>query len=78
MALVTTLMATPALALISPIYHRGMTRDEFLAEQATEDELAAMPTSILGEHDGSHLAEGEGSSNGHVESNGSREERVRD
>jgi Kef-type K+ transport system membrane component KefB len=25
MALVTTLMATPMLALISPIYHRGMT-----------------------------------------------------
>jgi hypothetical protein len=26
MALVTTLMATPALALVSPLYHRGMTR----------------------------------------------------
>ena len=25
MALVTTLMATPMLALISPLYHRGMT-----------------------------------------------------
>ena len=25
MALVTTLMATPLLALISPLYHRGMT-----------------------------------------------------
>jgi Kef-type K+ transport system membrane component KefB len=28
MALVTTLMATPMLALISPIYHRGMTAEE--------------------------------------------------
>jgi hypothetical protein len=72
-------MATPALALISPIYHRGMTRDEFPAEQATEDELAAMPTSMLpGKHDGSHRADGDGNSNGHVESNGSREERVRE
>jgi len=25
MALATTLMATPVLALVSPIYHRGMT-----------------------------------------------------
>src|SRR5439155_16101432 len=28
MALITTLMATPMLALISPIYHRGMTAEE--------------------------------------------------
>ena len=28
MALVTTLMATPMLALVSPLYHRGMTPAE--------------------------------------------------
>lgn len=36
MALVTTLMATPMLALISPIYHRGMTAKDV----HTEDELS--------------------------------------
>ena len=36
MALVTTLMATPMLALISPIYHRGMTSKD----AKTEDELS--------------------------------------
>ena len=36
MALVTTLMATPMLALISPIYHRGQTK-------ATDQELVAVP-----------------------------------
>jgi len=79
MALVTTLMATPALALISPIYHRGMTREEFEAERATEEELEAVPTSmLLGEHGGSHHADGDGSPNGPVESKGAREERIRD
>jgi Kef-type K+ transport system membrane component KefB len=35
MALVTTLMATPALALVSPLYHRGMTPDEPVEDQET-------------------------------------------
>jgi Kef-type K+ transport system membrane component KefB len=47
MALVTTLMATPALALISPIYHQGMTREEFDARRATHAELESAPTSVL-------------------------------
>jgi Kef-type K+ transport system membrane component KefB len=52
MALVTTLIATPALALISPIYHRGMTREEFEVRQASEAELESAPTSVLlGEHE---------------------------
>jgi K+:H+ antiporter len=34
MALVTTLMATPMLALISPIYHRGMTAESVAATAA--------------------------------------------
>ena len=38
MALVTTLMATPMLALISPIYHRGQTKSETSGE-----ELVAVP-----------------------------------
>lgn len=36
MALVTTLMATPMLALISPIYHRGMTAADADAELTVE------------------------------------------
>ena len=39
MALVTTLMATPMLALISPIYHRGMTPKDAMAEEALSVEL---------------------------------------
>ena len=35
MALMTTLMATPLLALISPLYHRGKT-DESDAEEESE------------------------------------------
>jgi Kef-type K+ transport system membrane component KefB len=72
MALVTTLMATPALALISPIYHRGMTKEEFDARRATEAELESAPTSVLlGEPGHGHGPEGNGS-------NGSaREDRVR-
>ncbi len=38
MALVTTLMATPLLALVSPLYHRGMTADD--APIVLEEELA--------------------------------------
>ena len=34
MALTTTLMATPILSLISPIYHRGMTAEEVEAKKA--------------------------------------------
>ncbi len=36
MALVTTLMATPMLALVSPIYHRGMTSSDGPAEPPPE------------------------------------------
>ncbi len=36
MALVTTLMATPLLSLISPIYHRGMTAADAAAELTVE------------------------------------------
>lgn len=36
MALTTTLMATPLLALISPIYHRGMTAEDGEAKRAFE------------------------------------------
>jgi Kef-type K+ transport system membrane component KefB len=36
MALTTTLMATPMLALISPIYHRGMTAEEVEAKKALD------------------------------------------
>ena len=39
MALVTTLMATPMLALISPIYHRGMTPNDAMAEEELSVEL---------------------------------------
>lgn len=39
MALVTTLMATPMLALISPIYHRGMTPKNAKAEEELSVEL---------------------------------------
>ena len=39
MALVTTLMATPMLALISPIYHRGMTPTDVKAEEELSVEL---------------------------------------
>jgi K+:H+ antiporter len=42
MALVTTLMATPMLALISPIYHRGMTAQTVAARPTrTEEPLGA-------------------------------------
>jgi Kef-type K+ transport system membrane component KefB len=43
MALATTLMATPMLALISPLYHRGMTAEDasLEAEEAEEDAPAA-------------------------------------
>jgi Kef-type K+ transport system membrane component KefB len=49
MALVTTLMATPMLALISPIYHRGMTSKDAMAEELTvelEDQRMNGGTSI--------------------------------
>jgi Kef-type K+ transport system membrane component KefB len=49
MALVTTLMATPTLALISPIYHRGMTPKDAMAEELTvelEDQRMNGGTSI--------------------------------
>jgi len=36
MALVTTLMATPVLALISPLYHRGMTAKQLDAERGDD------------------------------------------
>jgi Kef-type K+ transport system membrane component KefB len=39
MALVTTLMATPMLALISPIYHRGMTPKDANADEELSVEL---------------------------------------
>lgn len=39
MALVTTLMATPMLALISPIYHRGMTSKDAKADDELSVEL---------------------------------------
>jgi Kef-type K+ transport system membrane component KefB len=39
MALVTTLMATPILALISPIYHRGMTKEDVPEGREDEEEL---------------------------------------
>lgn len=42
MALVTTLMATPALALVSPLYHRGMTPDE-APEAESEGETEPVP-----------------------------------
>ncbi len=48
MALVTTLMATPMLSLVSPIYYRGMTREEVEANRASaEAELEASPASTL-------------------------------
>jgi hypothetical protein len=39
MALVTTLMATPILALISPIYHRGMTKADLPDGPEEHEEL---------------------------------------
>ncbi|HEV7762717.1 MAG TPA: cation:proton antiporter [Acidimicrobiales bacterium] len=44
MALVTTLMATPALALVSPLYHRGMTPDE-VEPSVDEDQDTPAPAS---------------------------------
>jgi Kef-type K+ transport system membrane component KefB len=41
MALATTLMATPLLSLVSPIYHRGMTADE-VSDEALIAELAEL------------------------------------
>jgi Kef-type K+ transport system membrane component KefB len=48
MALVTTLMATPALALVSPLYHRGMSPDEVAAaaEQADAADSAPEPEPV--------------------------------
>ena len=43
MALVTTLMATPMLALISPLYHRGM-RDEIPDEFPDLSEPIRLPS----------------------------------
>ena len=37
MALTTTLMATPLLSLVSPIYHRGMTADEVATDEFFPD-----------------------------------------
>jgi Kef-type K+ transport system membrane component KefB len=53
MALVTTLMATPMLALISPIYHRGMTAEESEARGPVntdeDDELVPHVSELDGE-----------------------------
>lgn len=47
MALTTTLMATPMLALVSPLYHRGMAR----SDEAT-DEPAATDRGLVGDLEG--------------------------
>jgi Kef-type K+ transport system membrane component KefB len=47
MALVTTLMATPMLALISPIYHRGMTKAEAEGEVEAGSQAAFWPAADL-------------------------------
>jgi Kef-type K+ transport system membrane component KefB len=44
MALVTTLMATPALALVSPLYHRGMTPDEVESDDPDAEDAPAPAT----------------------------------
>jgi Kef-type K+ transport system membrane component KefB len=60
MALVTTLMATPMLALISPIYHRGMTAKDAEGDMDDEDllpDVSDLDESIL---DGSTNGKREG------------------
>jgi Kef-type K+ transport system membrane component KefB len=48
MALVTTLMATPALALVSPLYHRGMTPDEAPPPDDMSDDRSDDPSDSSG------------------------------
>jgi Kef-type K+ transport system membrane component KefB len=53
MALFTTLMATPMLALISPIYHRGMTAEEVETRTTgTRDEGDELVADMTDLHDG--------------------------
>jgi Kef-type K+ transport system membrane component KefB len=62
MALVTTLMATPMLALISPIYHRGMTADDARAQGADggddDDDLVPHVAELDGEPTDGHHGNG--------------------